>query len=246
MLTQTRRLAMVTALLWYGFGVGGQAEASTVLMTPAGLSPGDHFRFVFVTDGTTAATSSSIDFYNNFVNTQAGGATYNGNVVTWSAIASTPTVAAIDNVGQTQDPVYLADGTKVTTTTTTTGLWSGTLLHAINEDLTPTVANTRVWTGTNPTGREQVQQLGINPAVYGSTAFADNRWVDLDALTINNTFPLYGISSDLLVPQAAVPEPTSLWMMGTGISAGLAYGWSRHRRDQRRQRPVGPPDETEW
>ena len=57
--------------------------------------------------------------------------------------------------------------------------------------------------------------------------------------------PLYGISKELVVSPSAVPEPSSLWMAGIAISAGLAYGWSRHRRDQRRQRPVGPPDATE-
>lgn len=43
------------------------------LQTPAGLKPGDHFRFVFVTDGTTNATSSNISSYDAFVTAQAGG-----------------------------------------------------------------------------------------------------------------------------------------------------------------------------
>ena len=77
------------------------------------------------------ATSSNIADYNNFVNAQAGGATYNGQVVTWVAIASTPTVNAIDNVGQTPALYTWPDGTQVTTSTTTSGLWSGTLLHPI-------------------------------------------------------------------------------------------------------------------
>lgn len=115
---------------------GGRAEAGTALLPPAGLSPGYHFRFVFVTDGIRDATSSNITDYNNFVTAQANGATYNGTTMTWAAIASTPTVNAIDNVGQTQDPVYSADGTQVTTTTTTAGLWSGTILTPIDRDLT--------------------------------------------------------------------------------------------------------------
>jgi hypothetical protein len=77
MLTQAGRLALATAMLWIGFGGSGRAEAGTILNTPAGLSPGDTFRFVFVTDGLTNAASSNIDDYNSFVNTQAGGATYN-------------------------------------------------------------------------------------------------------------------------------------------------------------------------
>jgi hypothetical protein len=50
MMTQTGRLALATAMLWIGLGVGGRAEAGGIaLNTPAGLSPGDSFRFVFVT-----------------------------------------------------------------------------------------------------------------------------------------------------------------------------------------------------
>jgi hypothetical protein len=49
------------------FGVAGRAKAGTVLPTPAGLASGDRFRFVFITDGTTAI-SPSIATYNNFVN----------------------------------------------------------------------------------------------------------------------------------------------------------------------------------
>ena len=105
--TQARRLALVTAIFWFGLGAGGQAGAGAILQTPSGLSPGKHFRFAIVTDGGTTATSSNIADYNSFVNTQAGGATYNSSVVTWFAIASTAGVNAIDNVGQTEDPVYL-------------------------------------------------------------------------------------------------------------------------------------------
>ena len=136
MMRQTGRFAMAAVMLWIGFGMGGRAEAGGIaLSTPAGFSPGESFRFVFVTDGTTDATSANIAYYNNFVNAQAGGATYNGSVVSWVAIGSTSTVNAIDNVGQTPTPVYLADGTLVTSSTTTSGLWSGTLQNSINEDL---------------------------------------------------------------------------------------------------------------
>ena len=267
MVTQTRRLAMATAMLWFGFGRGGRAEASPALTTPAGLSSGDHFRFVFVTDGSRDATSSNINDYNTFVTEQAGGATYNGKPITWVAIASTPTVNATDNVGLTQDPVYLADGTKVTTSTTTSGLWSGGLLHAIDEDLTgKQSSHPYTWTGTNPTGTTASgQSLGTttvtswypvgptpipvppsaNMGIPGPTHL-DQSWVY--GGQAETTYPhnsLYGISADLIVPKTVVPEPSSLWVVGTLTSAGLASGWSRHRRDQRRQRLVGPPDATE-
>jgi len=71
MLTKTGRFALVTAMLWLAFGAGGRAVADLELSNPAGLTPGESFRFVFVTDGTTTATSSDINYYNNFVNTDA-------------------------------------------------------------------------------------------------------------------------------------------------------------------------------
>jgi hypothetical protein len=53
------------------------------LNTPTGLNPGDRFRIAFVT-GTTTTDISSTDIasYNLFVNTAAGGATYNASAVT--------------------------------------------------------------------------------------------------------------------------------------------------------------------
>src|SRR5271157_2389726 len=130
MLTKTGRFALATAMLWLVFGAGGRAAADLVINTPAGLSPGDTFRIVFVTDGTRDGTSSSIGVYNTFVtndaSNEAGGGsnvvTYNGVTLTWSAIASTPTVNAIANVVLTGAPIYLASGTQVMTADTL--LWS--------------------------------------------------------------------------------------------------------------------------
>jgi hypothetical protein len=130
-----RRFAIVAAVLWLGSGLGGRAEAGIILQTPAGLNPGDHFSFVFVTDGIRDATSTNIADYDSFVNAQAGGAIYNGVVVNWLAIGSTDSVDAIDHVGQANAPVYLSEGTLVTTSTTPAGLWSGALVHEINLDL---------------------------------------------------------------------------------------------------------------
>jgi len=157
MVKLTRSLVLVTAILSFGMTVrGGQ-----VLQTPPGLSPGDTFRFVFITDGTTYADSSTIGDYNSFVNGDAGGATYNGSVVNWVAIGSTSSVSAINNVGQTATPVYLVDGTLVTTSTTSTGLWSGSLLDPIDEDITGTLhRNLVTWTGTNTNGSSSSHPLG--------------------------------------------------------------------------------------
>ncbi len=252
MFTKTRRFALVTAMLWLAFGVGGRAVADLELSTPGGLSPGDTFRFVFLTDGTTTATSSNISDYNTFVtndaSTQAGGGvvTYNGVTLTWSAIASTSTVNAIDNVGQTMTPVYLADGTLVTTSTTLSGLWSGSLVQPINEDLNGKRSTTEVsvWTGTTASGVVSTDGwLGSDLPLLGQSERTSSKWVDDQDLTEadDEKLNMYGISQVLTV----VPEPSTLLMAGTGISAGIAYGWFRRRRDQRRQRPVGLTDAIE-
>ncbi|MBM4057248.1 MAG: hypothetical protein FJ275_03275 [Planctomycetes bacterium] len=77
----------------------GSASATPNLLTPAGLNPGDKFRFIAVTSGSTTATSTDINTYNTFVQNDFGGATYNGVVVNWKAIGSTFTVNARDYVG---------------------------------------------------------------------------------------------------------------------------------------------------
>ena len=219
--TQARRVALVAAILWLGLGAGRLAEAGAMLRTPSGLSPSEHFRFAIVTDEGTTATSSTIADYNSFVNTQAGGATYNGNVVTWSAIASTDTVSAIGNVGQTQDPVYLVDGTKVTTSTTTSGLWSGDLLHPINLDVSGMLTSAgEVWTGTNPDGTGTAGFTLGNPtplAGVGSPTRSDNGWVAIGSDLQGTSRVLYGISQDLIVSVPAIPEPASLWLLGTAM-----------------------------
>jgi hypothetical protein len=243
MFTLTRRIALVAAMLWVGFGVGGSCEAGPTLPTPAGLNPGDTFRFVFVTPGITNATSSDIADYNAFVNAQAGGAMYNGSTVSWDAIASTATVNAIDNVGQTNTPVYLANGTLVTPNTTATGLWSGTLLSPIDQALFGPNDFGPVWTGTKPDGTSD-GPLGDVVATLGNTSSTDGTWVQAGFQFTDDFFvPLYGISQVLTV-SASVPEPSTLLIAGTAISVVAAVGRSRQRRGQRWQNPLGRTDMT--
>jgi PEP-CTERM motif len=229
-----RRFAIVATVLWLVSGLGGRAEAGIILQTPAGLNPGDQFRFVFVTDGSRDATSTNVADYDSFVNAEAGGATYNGVVVNWLAIGSTDSVDAIDHVGQAAAPVYLSDGTLVTTSTTAAGLWSRTLVHAISLDLAgnPVPPFTFVWTGTNPFGTGFGGPLGSATPQTGSPFDTFDSWVASGRSPGGDLRPLYGISSVLAVPQS-VPEPSTLTMLGTALGAGLAITWARHRRVRR-------------
>ena len=160
---------------------------------------------------------------------------YNGAVINWLAIGSTDSVDAIDHVGQANAPVFLSDGTLVTTTTTPAGLWSRTLLHEINLDLAanPVPPFTFVWTGSNPTGTGFGGPLGSPTPLVGSPFFTNDAWIASGRSNSGDSRPLYGISSVLTVPQA-VPEPSALTMLGTALSLGLAIGWARQDRDQPR------------
>ncbi len=244
MLTKKRRLALATAVLCIGFGAGRPTAADgIVLNTPAGLSPGAAFRFVFITDAGTLATSSTISTYNTLVNTdattEAGGGlvTYNGVALTFSAIASTATTNAIDNVGVTGAAVYLANGTPIASNdgTGSGGLWSGSIFNPINEQLDGTITGgADPFTGTLPSGTgDPGHQLGTSSPTIGSATFSDSAWVD-DFNFISGVFPgpVYGISQVLVA--ASVPEPSTLLMAATAVSAGCAFGWSRRRRNRRR------------
>jgi hypothetical protein len=228
-----RWFVLVTVILGFGVPVrGGQ-----VLKTPAGLGAGDTSRFVFITDGTTNAASSSIAHYNSFVNAQAGGATYEGSVVNWVAIGSTSSASAINNVGQTQTPVYLAYGTLVTTSTTSTGLWSGSILHPIDEDLAGMgvhTGSTGVWTGTNTNGSTSANPLGdFFGVTIGVSTTTNGTWVSNGTWPFDTTsgvFHMFGISQVLTV----VPEPSSFALAGTALIEVSVSVWCRKRRDQRR------------
>ncbi len=188
-----------------------ERSGGLILQTPGGLQPGDQFRFVFLTDGKTNATSPNISTYDSFVTTQAGGATYNGLTITWQAIGSTATVNAVDHIGSSTAGVYLASGAAVAASTTsgTNGFWSGSLLmHAIDQDLTGNTFSKVVWTGTaksNPFGHTSVFPLGdsadqkAKPADSGAI---DQNWIANTTLGAPYTDQnaMYGISQVLTVP----------------------------------------------
>jgi hypothetical protein len=158
-------------------------------------------------------------------------------VVNWSAIASTRSLSAINNVGQTSTPVYLADGTLVTTSTTSTGLWSGSLLDPIDEDLSGVgvrTGSTGLWTGTNTNGTASTSPLGdFFGVTIGNSIDTDGTWISNGSVpsdSFSGVFHVYGISQVL----TAVPEPSGLVLAGTAAITVGALVWSRKRRDQRR------------
>ena len=221
-------------MLWIGFGALGQAEAGSVLETPAGLKPGDQFRIVFATDGTTMATSTTITDYDKFVTNQAQGATYNGQTVQWLAIVSVEFTNAIDHIGETSTPVYLTNGIQVTTSTTASGMWSGALGSPIYTDLNGQLVHGQIWTGTNADGMALPDQAlgGDGEAVVGSNREVNAGWIETGVDSFLSPHSLYGISQVLTVSltQQTVPEPSSIVMLGTAL---LAAAYTRRFRNAR-------------
>jgi hypothetical protein len=233
------KLTFLTAFGWFAIAPTMPCHAAPIaLATPAGLTPGEHFQLVFVTRLTTEATSSAISTYNNLVNLDAAGAPYDGNTVSWLAIASTPSVSAMAQTGDANIPVYLVNGTEVASSTTqdSGGLWSESILHPINETIYSTLdSDVTVWTGTAQDG---VTLYGLGSpnsgfgdvSTAGNTSYDDGVWANWAVITQNDaSLPLYGISQVLVVP-VAVPEPTSSTLLVVGIVAAMTLVQSRLRR----------------
>lgn len=226
------RLFVVVGLCLF---TGLEVRADLIIGTPSGLSPGDQFRIVFLTVGTTQATSGDIGSYNTFVTndaiSQAGGignnVMYGGTVLTWKAIASTNTVSAISNIGSFGVPVYLASGTRVTSSDTLTGLWSGSLQAPINEFLTaPFFFGTSVWTGTLPDGSSNGSFTLGSGSEFGSTPGMSNKsndeWVETGAVPSNFSSNMYGISQVLTASSVPEIDPAGMGSACAFIAGALA------------------------
>jgi len=109
---------------------GSNAHAGVVI-DPLwwGLNPGDTFRLVVVTAGSTAATSTSISTYDTFVNTQGlSGITVNGASLAWQALGLTPSSDPLTDTTRYSSQAnasrtYNLNGDLVSNTTNGTAFW---------------------------------------------------------------------------------------------------------------------------
>ena len=197
----------------------GAASASPIIVTPTGLVPGGHFRVAFVTSSTTNATSSNLSTYDSFVTTEANGATYNGAVITWQAIMSNSTTNARDHIGLTSSstiPIYLVFGEKVSDG----NLWSGSLLHSIDQTITGSEILSTVWTDTESDGTYS----SYIENEYHTVGLSSQRFtwsVGAQSSIYGTHHHLYGISEILSSP-SAVPEPSAVMLADLGGLAAWA------------------------
>lgn len=135
--------------------------------------------------------------------------------------------------------MFLASGTQVAASTTadTGGLWSGTLLKPIDQDLTGNTFTEEVWTGTamsSPFGHTSVYPLGDSTdrlSKPGNSGASDSTWIASTIYGADYTlhYAVYGISGVLTVGITSVPEPSSFALLGLG-GIGLAFLSYRRRR----------------
>lgn len=211
--------------------------AGFVLNAPSGLSGGDRFRIIYVTQQTTTAIRSDIEYYNAFVQTNAHNATFQGRVVNWKAIGSTGTVSARDNVGSfgLDIPIFLVDGTRIADNLTNVfgggnGLWAGSILNAPNRGIDGSiVADGLVWTGSTSQGLAAANSwLGrgrTSVVTYGSSGQKSSEWSQAymgDAVA-GSLKKMYGLSEILTV----IPEPSAVFLFSFG---SYCFAGLRHRR----------------
>lgn len=202
----------------------------------SGLNSGDTYHFVFVTNATTAASNTTLAFYNNFVQTAANAAGIGNTIgLTWTAMVSVggSPLRGVDNAPvSATSRVYLLNGTMVANGGTNP-FYTEAVDHLAPINYTETEATLTsglVWTGGNANGTESGSGLvgGSNPIAGDLNGLLACRctggWArNGNAGPNSNQFRLYAISAPLTVAaNTAVPEPSTLGLSALALGALIA------------------------
>ena len=220
---------------------------ATLIESINALAPGSEYRVIFTTSTATAATSTDIATYNEFVQAAAAAGSITAPLgLSWQALASTASIDAYVNVGlHNTDTNIISIFNSVGLLVATSGadLWNtnGTLgasivttengLHYTNDNgcITgfcsgaPIDPSYMVWTGTNNDGTAAAASLGTSNPTVGCVHCTTNQWVADSPPSFfrvgTSGKRLYGISSSGFT--TAVPEPSTLAIFALGVM-GLA------------------------
>jgi hypothetical protein len=233
-------ITLLFLLFLVAFALGPVPTLAGPITVPPSLHPGDDYRLIFVTSTTRDGNSSNVADYNNFVTNAANASPSLAALgTTWSAIASTATVAAKDNTGTNPSaslgyPVYTLGGALVAVDNHQ--LWNASSATPLSTwiditELGTSAAGSLVWTGTNPLG------MPANPLGAGTGSAAglaggstdDWTYIVISIRTNGDSplvLPFYAISGVLTVP---IPEPSSVALAAFGFAGLAAWCWRRKR-----------------
>jgi hypothetical protein len=241
------RMSLLVAVGCLAATTPAQAVPITV---PTGLAPGAEYRLAFLTTAARDATSGDIAVYNAFVTTDAllepallalG--------TTWRAIGSTVAIDARTNTatdptppGPTGVPIYLLNDTLLAADYD--DLWDGNIANGLRIRRDGTAESSLVWTGTQPTGlTETTANLGRSLVQTGVSQFSSELWISEVPTSFLLSFPLYGMSAVLTVPDVLpvpIPEPGTFMLLASALGGLLVCSWRRTRRRARRVRVATP------
>ncbi|GJL51487.1 PEP-CTERM sorting domain-containing protein [Candidatus Nitrospira salsa] len=218
-------LSVFSVVCWGGIT---STYAMPILM-PTGLNPGDSYQLAFSTSGTRNAVSTDIGDYNAFVQGAADSAGIGlgsplGDM-SWNAIASTETVAALDNA-VVSTLVYNLGGALVATGFA--DMWDGSLLAPINFNEFGNSNARAIWTGSRTDGTQSISNVLGDPSsssTLGIEGLSNALWIDRGSFPSSGPRPFYALSEPISVAHAPVPVPSSILLFGSGLMGLIGWRW---------------------
>ena len=123
-------------------------------------------------------------------------------------------------------------------TATDTGMHPGANLDTVNDPILPTTPFPTLSTSPDPSAPNSINGTYTGPIVDVTVSSTDpiGKYIGGDIQLVGPDGASFVEYSVTLAPSvSSVPEPSTAIVAALGAVAFIACGWSRHRRDQRRQ-----------
>ena len=190
--------------------------AQGIQLPPPDLAPGQEYRVLAITAGTTQATSPFIWDYDDFVRSDLAAAPeLNGLSQIWRAVGSTASDSARVHTfsdptppGSTGVPIYRPDGVRIANDYDQ--LWAmpfPSLLAPANVDVLGRTFEGEVFSGTREDGLASIAHLGASNVALGTSWSTDDLWITGGQVPQTEARRMYAISDVVRVPQIQLPPP---------------------------------------